>query len=262
MIHLQLAIHAALGAGEEILKIYEKEFSMETKDDSSPLTEADKRSNEVILDALRATGIPIICEEINNIDYAQRSEWDLCWVIDPLDGTKEFIKRNGEFTVNIALTKDGLPVMGIVYLPVIKKLYFGSEELGSFVVDFDEVDKFQDLDKVLNRSLRLPIDTLPCDYTIVVSRSHLSRDTEVFIESCRKKYGDIILVNRGSSLKLCMVAEGQAHVYPRLAPTMEWDTAAGQAICEAVGLSVIDKGTNAPMVYNRENLLNNYFLVK
>lgn len=261
MIYLKTAIHAALKAGEEILKVYEKDFSVETKEDSSPLTEADKRSNKAILEILKPIEVPVISEEIKNLDYSQRSGWDLCWLIDPLDGTKEFIKRNGEFTVNIALIKNELPIMGIVYLPVSKKLYFASEEVGSFVINVNENDGVSDLSRILDKATKLPVGPLPDIYTIVASRSHLSKDTEAFIESCKKEHGDVVLVSMGSSLKLCMVAEGQAQVYPRLAPTMEWDTAAAHAIAKFSGCYVLDFNTRKELRYNKADLLNPYFIV-
>lgn len=261
MTYLQTAISAALKAGEEILKVYKKDFGMETKDDRSPLTEADKRSNEVILNILKPTGIPVISEEIKNIDYSKRSGWNLCWLVDPLDGTKEFIKRNGEFTVNIALIKKKLPVIGVVYLPVTRKLYFASEESGSFVLDLNEDNSLQDLSMIMDKAFKLPTDTTPDMYTIVASRSHLSKETESFIQKCREKYGHVTLVSRGSSLKLCMVAEGQAQVYPRLAPTMEWDTAAAHAVAKFAGCHVLEFNTRQELQYNKADLLNPYFIV-
>lgn len=261
MTHLQTAIRAALKAGEEILAVYEKDFSVETKDDCSPLTEADKRSNEVILEILKPTGVPVISEEIKNTDYARRSRWCLCWLVDPLDGTKEFIKRNGEFTVNIALIRNGLPILGVVYLPVTKKLYFASEDMGSFLLNFNENDSVSDLSTILDNADKLPVEPLPDVYTIVASRSHLSKDTEAFIDSCKKEYGNVALVSRGSSLKLCMVAEGQAHVYPRLAPTMEWDTAAAHAVARFAGCHVLDFTTRKELKYNKADFLNPYFIV-
>lgn len=259
--YLQTAIHAALKAGDEILKVYEHDFRVETKDDRSPLTEADKQSNTVILECLESTKIPVISEEIKNMDYDQRSGWDLCWLVDPLDGTKEFIKKNGEFTVNIALIKNGFPLMGVVYVPVVKKMYFAGRNVGSYVLNFKENNIFPELDSILENASKLPVDTPAERYTIVASRSHLSKETEAFIDRCKAKYGDVKLISRGSSLKLCMVAEGQAQVYPRLAPTMEWDTAAAHAVAKYAGCYVLDFNTREELQYNKSDLINPYFIV-
>lgn len=261
MQNLMLAINAAIKAGEKILTVYEQDFTVDTKADQSPLTEADRQSNEVILAFLKDTDIPVISEEIKNMDYAQRAHWQQCWMVDPLDGTKEFVKRNGEFTVNIALIDNGKPVLGVVYVPVQRKLFFASEETGSFVYTFKENEALADWDSLSQRAQKLDSPLLPPVYTIVASRSHLSPETEVFINTCKEKYGEISLVSMGSSLKLCLVAEGRAHVYPRLAPTMEWDTAAAHAVAKFAGCEVLDFHSREELRYNKENLLNPHFIV-
>lgn len=259
---LKTSIVASIKAGEEIIKIYERDFNIETKADESPLTEADLASNEVINSFLKETGIPIISEENKQLDFSERQSWMKCWIVDPLDGTKEFIKRNGEFTVNIALVDQGRPVLGVIYVPVTKELYVGDVHKGKAwkIIVNDE----SNVDQLLNEENEiLPSDKEAKDIIRVVgSRSHMNDDTMSYIEELKKQYDTVEIVSKGSSLKFCLVAEGKADVYPRFAPTMEWDTAAGQGICEAVGLNVVDKATGVTMRYNRENLLNNYFLVK
>lgn len=259
---LKTAILAATEAGQEILKIYENPIAVEIKDDNSPLTLADKHANTVINHHLEPLGIPIISEENKQTAYEVRKGWNRCWIVDPLDGTKEFIKRNGEFTVNIALVEDGKPVLGVIYVPVTKELYVGdvkSKKAWKITVDGDTdyLASLNDENEIKPSSSRSKNVV-----RVVGSRSHMSDDTLNYIEELKKEYKNVEIVSKGSSLKFCLVAEGEADVYPRFAPTMEWDTAAGQAICKAVGLDVIDKGTGKPMVYNRQNLLNNHFLVK
>lgn len=256
------AIEASVKAGEEILKIYNRDFDIQIKSDKSPLTQADLASNKIINSYLEKTGIPIISEENKQLDYEERKGWSKCWIVDPLDGTKEFIKRNGEFTVNIALIEDGVPVLGFIYVPVTKELYIGNvkaKKSWKITVDGDtdylgSLNDENEIKPFFNQSKN--------KIRVVGSRSHMNDDTLKYIEELKKKYDNVEIVSKGSSLKFCLVAEGEADVYPRFAPTMEWDTAAGQAICKAVGLDVIDKGTGKPMVYNRQNLLNNHFLVK
>lgn len=257
---LAIAINAALAGGTEILKVYKTNFDVETKEDNSPLTQADKNANEVIMNYLKPTTIPIISEENRQLDYEERKDWKQCWIVDPLDGTKEFIKRNGEFTVNIALIEDGNPVLGVIYVPFSKTLYFTSENGKSskkIIVSSEDIS-VEEIFKNAEEIKPEPIDSV---VKIVGSRSHLNEETKNFIAEIEKK-NPVEIVSKGSSLKFCLVAEGLAHIYPRFAPTMEWDTAAGHAICKAVGIEVIDQGTGKSMKYNRPNLLNNYFLVK
>jgi 3'(2'), 5'-bisphosphate nucleotidase len=260
---IEFPIKAALEAGKAILEIYEASGEIEvlTKDDNSPLTKADQASNEVINAYLSKTPFPVISEENKQTPYAERKLWTSCWIVDPLDGTKEFIKRNGEFTVNIALCKNGKPIFGVIYVPVSRELYYGDTStrrayktvVGNdhqpFGPLFDSTDRIGPADK--------PTKVL----RVVGSRSHMNRDTELFIKEMQSQFDEIEIVSKGSSLKFCMVAEGKAHVYPRFAPTMEWDTAAGSAIAEAVGLSVFNSNTEESLIYNKKDLLNPYFLV-
>lgn len=258
---LKLAMRAAFAGGKEIMKIYNSdEFGIEQKGDNSPLTIADKNANDIIISFLKNTSIPIISEESKELPYDQRKHWTKCWIVDPLDGTKEFIKKNGEFTVNIALIEEGKPVLGVIYVPVTEIMYFADvKEKKAYKI---KVNNEEDLNSAISGADEINPSSKEKNLRVVGSRSHMNEDTLEYIESLKKTFEkEVEIVSKGSSLKFCIVAEGMADVYPRFAPTMEWDTAAGQAICEAVGLQVIDKDTSAPMVYNRKNLLNNYFLV-
>lgn len=255
------AIKAALKAGEEILKVYDSDFAIEHKDDQSPLTLADKNAHETICEILEETNFPVLSEEGKVVDYSGRSKWEYFWMVDPLDGTKEFIKRNGEFTVNIALIHEQRSVLGVIYLPYTNKLYFAATTIGSF--KFEITDMVADnLEGVLSQSLQLPLPIPHKKFTIVASRSHLSEETKMFIDGLRTVHKEIDFVSSGSSIKLCLVAEGSADIYPRFAPTMEWDTAAGQAICELAGKKVIDYSTNKTLLYNKPDLLNSWFIVQ
>lgn len=257
---LKTAIEAAIEAGKKILEVYEKDFSVETKADNSPLTEADKASHNVIKNALQNTGIALLSEEGKQMPYSERKDWGTFWLVDPLDGTKEFIKKNGEFTVNIALIKNGAPIMGVVYVPVTGVVYFGSEETGSG--SFNANNENGSTEDAIANAAKLPSATGPEQYTVVASRSHNTPETEAFIEERRKVHGDVNLISAGSSLKLCLVAEGKAQVYPRLAPTMEWDTAAGDAVARFSGCRVYNYETKNDLQYNKENLLNPWFVVE
>jgi len=257
---LKIAISAALEAAKEILKIYHSDdFEVQLKSDDSPLTKADLVSHQLIESYLKPTNIPILSEEGKDISFDERKDWNELWIVDPIDGTKEFIKRNGEFTVNIALIENHIPTLGVVYAPVLNQLYFSSKKLGSFKLSVDLTD--YDVENLIDSSVKLPLIREDKTYTIVASRSHLSKETLDFIEGIKKDKGDVHLISKGSSLKLCLVAEGSADCYPRFAPTMEWDTAAGQAICEHAGFRVIDWVTQQNLLYNRPKLLNNWFIV-
>lgn len=257
---LNRSIEAALKAGDAIMEIYNADIiTSETKKDDSPLTKADIASHETIIRFLKETSIPVLSEEGREIPYDERSTWNRLWIVDPLDGTKEFIKRNGEFTVNIALIEDQIPVLGVVYAPAIRELYFADVLNGSFKAINLNTEKT--IDEIKATAISLPNKNNNRPFTVVASRSHLSMETEQFIDALRKEHGEIESISKGSSLKLCMVAEGSADCYPRFAPTMEWDTAAGHAICKYAGFNVTDRVTEKEMLYNRENLLNNWFLV-
>ncbi|MEN8124655.1 MAG: 3'(2'),5'-bisphosphate nucleotidase CysQ [Bacteroidota bacterium] len=259
--NLKIAIQAAIEGGAAIMKIYQNDFEVEYKDDNSPLTIADKKCNDIINSYLVKTEFPIISEESKQLPFDVRKNWETCWIVDPLDGTKEFVKRNGEFTVNIALVRNGKPLLGVIYVPVTKELFYANvtkklalkSELKDHNVDFDTLE----LNSIIIKPRPKQKDTI----SVVGSRSHMNEATQNFVNSLKNDFEHVEIVSKGSSLKFCLVAEGKADVYPRFAPTMEWDTAAGQAICEAVGLNVISKETNQPLLYNKENLLNPWFLV-
>ncbi|MCG8580225.1 MAG: 3'(2'),5'-bisphosphate nucleotidase CysQ [Bacteroidales bacterium] len=255
-----LAIEAALKAGKEIMTVFNSDdFGVRLKSDDSPLTEADLKSHQVIESFLQQTNIPVLSEEGEELPYHVRKDWSKLWIVDPLDGTKEFVKRSGEFTVNIALVENQKPVMGVVFAPYIGCLYWGNED-GAFKSDLQ--NDWEQLSPSLIEELEvqsLPLSS-PDVMTAVASVSHFSKETECFVNALKEKEGELNLVSRGSSLKMCLVAEGSAHIYPRLGPTMEWDTAAGQAVIEAAGGQLYDWRTKESMLYNRKDLLNGWFL--
>ena len=264
---LKTAGMAAIDAGKEIMRIYldpNQDFDIQKKTDNSPLTRADRAAHKCIVKQLEQTGIPILSEEGTLPPYEVRKEWHRVWLVDPLDGTKEFIKQNGEFTVNIALIEDGKPVGGIIFVPVTGMLYYGHVGVGAWKVKIDasfpstsplEIVRIAD-----KRTIQEQVTEKP--FTIVASRSHLSVETEYFIKQMRQKHREVEVISSGSSLKMCLVAEGKADVYPRFAPTMEWDTAAGDAIVRAVGGEVVDANTELPLTYNKPDLHNPWFIVR
>lgn len=264
---LLAAVNASVAAGAEIMKVYEdprQDFGIELKADNSLLTRADRIADGVIAAALRPTGLPVLSEESVHAPYAERSGWTDMWIVDPLDGTKEFIKRNGEFTVNVALATGGSPVLGVVYAPVLRELYWGLAGHGAGkACGIGGEARFDTLDALDAASATLP---LAADgsrkFTVVASRSHLNDATRDYINSLAATHGDVVSVSKGSSLKLCMVAEGVADVYPRFAPTMEWDTAAGHAVAAAAGCEVVRADDGTPVTYNKEDLHNPWFIVR
>lgn len=239
----------ARNAGKVILEIYETgDFSVEAKSDDSPLTKADKAANEVICKGLEElpNKFPIISEENKMVMYNERSDYNYYWLVDPLDGTKEFIKKNGEFTVNIALVNKTKVVMGIVYAPVLDEMYWAAEGEGAYLIKEGITTKL-DANKysMSDEGLR-----------VVCSRSHLNDETQAFVDQLNNP----VLVAKGSSLKFLILAKGEAELYPRIAPTMEWDTAAAQIILEEAGGTVKIYKTQDPVRYNKEDLLNPYFV--
>ncbi|MDP6923905.1 MAG: 3'(2'),5'-bisphosphate nucleotidase CysQ [Candidatus Scalindua sp.] len=262
-------ILAAKRAGEAILDVYDSDFEVEQKDDKSPLTLADKKSNKIIENVLEQTAtvnnstVPILSEEGKEISYEERKKWEYFWLVDPLDGTKEFVKRNGEFTVNIALIHKHKPVLGIIYIPVKDVFYFAAVNIGTYKLENSEIltDDLS-IEELLGKSQKLPLDNNnKTSFAVIGSRSHTSEEFSEFVERLNEKYENVEFISSGSSLKLCLVAEGKADVYPRFGPTMEWDTAAGQAIVEQAEGTVIDTQTNEPLSYNKSNLLNPFFIV-
>ena len=262
-------ILAAKRAGVAILDVYDSDFAVEQKEDKSPLTLADKKSNEIIENVLEQTvtvnnsTVPILSEEGKEISYEDRKNWEYFWLVDPLDGTKEFVKRNGEFTVNIALIHKQKPVLGIIYIPVKDVFYFAAKDFGTYKLENSEIltDDLS-IEQLIDKSQKLPLDNNnKTSFTVIGSRSHTSEEFSEFMKRLNEKYENIEFISSGSSLKLCLVAEGKADVYPRFGPTMEWDTAAGQAIVEQAEGTVMDTQTNEPLSYNKSNLLNPFFIV-
>ncbi|MEQ3655865.1 MAG: inositol monophosphatase family protein [Dokdonia sp.] len=292
--HIWPAIEAAIEAGKAIIDVYERSFEVLLKADKSPITEADKKASTIINSYLEKTQIPILSEEEYLPEYKERSHWKSCWIVDPLDGTKEFVKKTGEFTVNIALIENAKPVFGIIYVPTIKMLYLGDTKTQTAIrvaIDiFDEIkasitqkaiplygisNSYLPLNDSHNASAKPSLrgsrpqgehsdkahqSALPL--RVLSSVSHMTDKTKAYIEALTQKGYEVDLLQVGSSLKFCMLAEGKADLYPRFGPTMEWDTAAGQAVCEAVGFEVIDQNTQKPIEYNRKNLRNNSFVVR
>ena len=253
---IEIALHAAIKAGIGILDIYyNSDFGLEYKSDNSPLTIADKRAHQIIAECLTITNIPVLSEEGKAIAFAERNQWKMFWLVDPLDGTKEFVKRNDEFTVNIALIRGNSPIGGVVYVPVTRSVYWADDQ-GSFKAIVD------DKNEVLSNIQQLPLTITKENFVVAGSRSHMSPQTEAYIQSIDSKGKSIEMKSKGSSLKFCMVAEGYADIYPRLGPTMEWDTAAGHAIVKFAGRNVYQIENNEPLVYNKESLLNPWFVVK
>jgi len=256
-IHLSTLGQIAIEAGKEILNIYHNaDFSeiVDFKADDSPLTSADKASHHIIMDQLtdKYPNIPIISEEGKDIDYQSRKDWEYFWLVDPLDGTKEFIKKNGQFTVNIALIHHHEPVAGVIYTPVTEELYLATKE--GYAEDMKAGAYKQELPA---NPQSIEVNSKKEKLVAVRSSSHAANEEEDLLA----KYGVTESISRGSSLKFCMVAEGKADIYYRHGPTMEWDTAAGQVVVECAGGKVLQGTGPEPFAYNKEILRNGSFLV-
>ena len=254
-IDLDLISNVAVTAGSVIMDIYGRDFEVDFKSDQSPLTEADRQANSVIMDALSThyPQIPVISEENKEVAYTERSEWEQFWLVDPLDGTKEFIKKNDEFTVNIGLVKKGFPVAGIVYRPVDRICYSAESGSGAFKTLIGGETK-----RICNDQHYLDQDKV----SVVASRSHITPEVADFIEGLKESGKEVDLISVGSSLKLCLVAEGSANVYPRFGPTMEWDTGAAHAVVLESGRKVISHETGQSLIYNKPSLFNPWFIVE
>lgn len=241
-------------AGLAILDIYHQDFDVEFKQDNSPLTLADKKSNHIIISMLSELypEIPYISEETKLIPYEQRKDWEYFWLIDPLDGTKEFVKKNGEFTINIALVYKTEPILGIVYAPAKNKLYYALRGQGCFKVEGSKAPIA--IHARRNRSFEKLI--------VVGSRSHADNELEKYVNEMKQQYQTVEFIAAGSSLKFCLIAEGKADVYPRTGPTMEWDTAAGHVIALESGKQVLQFNSEIPLSYNKKDLLNSWFIVR
>ncbi len=297
---LLLALRAAAEAGRKIMDIYRTDFNVAYKDDKSPVTDADRRANEAIEKLLPVSGLPILSEEGKDIPFEKRRRWKMFWLVDPLDGTKEFISRNGEFTVNIALIVNAVPELGVVFAPAKDVAYFGIAGQGAYRLDdafsfflragfmagsetgsraktakghlADEPVKESAVERwpdhglwklLLASAVKLPlVPEGPGRYTVVGSRSHGGSELEKYIETLRAEHGEVVFRPAGSSLKICLVAEGSAHQYPRLGTTMEWDTAAGHAVALASGAGVCVFGRDTALAYNKSDLRNPWFMVE
>jgi 3'(2'), 5'-bisphosphate nucleotidase len=245
---LPIAISAAEQACKEILDVYNSgDFQAEVKGDNSPLTIADKRAHDKIVEILNPTNLPLLSEEGKEVPYNERRNWEYFWMVDPLDGTKEFLKRNGEFTVNIALIHKNKPVLGVVAVPATGEVFYGALGLGAFLKQNGTEQKLEH---------KKTADLKSSGLRVVASRSHMNEDTEKFINSLASPS----LVSSGSSLKFMLLINGKADVYPRYAPTMEWDTAAAHAVVNSMGVKVLQSNSSEELVYNKENLLNPYFI--
>lgn len=263
-IPIKRVIDIALQAGDAIMDVYEKDFEVVFKSDKSPLTEADTLANNIICDGIaQFSNFPILSEETKAAPFEERKVWEYYWCVDPIDGTKEFIKKNGQFTVNIALIHKNKPVLGVVYAPALRQLYVAKKGEGAYKQGIDD----------LSIKHKLPLHVKD-EMVVIASKSHRSPQTQEFIDKLSQTYPNLRLDSRGSSLKLCMVAEGSAAIYPRIAPTMEWDTAAAHAIVLESGKNVYIYDSNLepmhyinthsslkPVVYNKPNLLNPDFVV-
>jgi len=254
---LLTAINASIDAGNEILKIYHSDFTIQHKKDKTPVTNADKNAHACIQKALESTGLPILSEEGEIPSYSDRKNWSKFWMVDPLDGTKEFVNQNGEFTVNIALIENNEPSMGIIYIPVTQELYFSDKDTYKTENITSQVESLEGL---VNISHLLPFNQKRTSFIVAASRSHINTETEEFINRLSENHKNIETLKKGSSLKLCLIAEGTIDIYPRFSPTMEWDIAAGHAIVKASGGIVINQETKKSLAYNKRNLKNVNFV--
>ena len=260
---LLLAMNAGLKAGQAILEVYAGDnFNIRLKEDKSPVTEADHLAHRIISEELESAGIPILSEEGRDIPWSERSEWERFWLVDPLDGTKEFISRNGDFTVNIALVSKEKAIMGIIYTPNDDLMYAGADKLGAWRMASFSKRNIMSYEVFFETAEKLPLSVPKEKYSVVASRSHLNEETQSYIRSLQEVKPDLEIVSRGSALKFCLVAEGSADIYPRFGPTWEWDTGAGQAIAESSGCTVRIHPGNQVLRYNKEKLLNPWFIVE
>lgn len=258
--YLELAINAALHAGREILDVYRSgNLGVEQKSDLSPVTIADKAASKIIEALLISSGLPYLSEEELFKSFEERSKWDLYWCVDPLDGTKEFIRKSRDFTVNIALIDKNEPILGVVYLPAFDCLYFGGKGIVSR--KYDQVKNVSVLE-IIENSFQLPTIQRNEKFVLIGSHSHLDAETKAYFETVfeEKGRGNVEILIRGSSLKMCLIAEGMADYYPRLSHIMEWDIAAGHAICEAAGCQVTDWNGNR-LTYNRSDFFMPWFKI-
>lgn len=251
----KIAIRAALAGSRAIMEIYEGDFTSESKEDGSPVTKADLASSKIINAHLNTTGIPVTGEELEKQPYHERKNWSQLWCVDPLDGTKEFIKRNGEFVINIALIENQKSIFGLIASPIKKQIIIGGKDVGAFQLNYEDAFFPENWRKLpdLNTVIDTPVN-------MISSRSHYSGNLLSLAEKLIEEYGPIESAAMGSALKFFELVNGRADVYPRFAPTMEWDIAAGQAIFEAIGGEVVSIETGESLIYNKEDLTNPYFI--
>ena len=261
---LPLAFNAAVRAGAEIMKVYDSKegFDIKVKSDNTPLTIADRLAHNKIKEVLGETRIPILSEEGREMLYDERKNWEMFWLVDPLDGTIEFIKGNNEFTVNIALMADNECIGAIVYVPYLGKIYFAEKGCGAMLLEGIKPDADADYgnDDIRQNAKILPLkSTSVGKFRIAVSRSHQTAETEHFVEQMRKNHPEAEVIEQGSSYKFCLMAEGAIDYYPRTTPTYEWDTAAAELVLAESGGSVHSLPDHEPLRYNKENLHNPWF---
>lgn len=262
---LVTAMNAAAGAGEVINEIYTSNQPQTTyKSDDSPLTVADIKSQEIISEYLQDSGLPMLSEEDTKVPFSTRKYWEYYWLVDPLDGTKEFVKRNGEFSVNIALMQNNSPLAGIIYIPVKRIVYWSVPGDGVYKLQIKELNNFRikNLTQLKKQASRLPFEKKRKNIIVVTSRSFKSAETEQYILMLKEKHPDTRLIATGSAVKFGLIAEGTADVYPRFAPTMEWDVAAGHALLNELGYSVTSVLTGQSLFYNKPDLSNPWFIAK
>ena len=259
---LKLSIKAALYAGTEILDFYNSSLIIQTKKDKTPLTQADINSNKIILKFLNKASLPIISEENTMFSYSVRKKWKAFWLVDPLDGTKDFLKKNNQFTVNIALVENNKPVIGVIYAPATGELFFGSKQTDSKKINICN-QRINDIkiEDILLKSKKIMVTNSKYDYSIAISNSHQNNETEEYILNKKKLHKDLKIIRMGSSLKICKVAEGKISHYPRLGPTKEWDTAAGHAILNYAGGKLVDFNFKE-LKYNKKDIVNPNFITK
>ncbi|MCL2560780.1 MAG: 3'(2'),5'-bisphosphate nucleotidase CysQ [Rikenellaceae bacterium] len=265
---LPKAYNAALRAGAAILEVYAADgddYGVTMKSDHTPLTEADNRAHNIIKDYLGRTHVPLLSEEGREMLYCERRGWDMFWMVDPLDGTKEFIKGNGEFTVNIALMVDNRPALAVVYVPYIGRIYFAVHGKGAFLREnvLAEEDAEYSIDEIMGGGRSLPLaQDAARPFRAAISRSHNTPETFAVLDAMRAVHPDMEVMEQGSSYKFCLLAEGAVDYYIRTTPTMEWDTAAGELILEQAGGSVLSYPDRLPLAYNKESLVNPNFECK
>lgn len=251
-----IALRASIEASEAILEVYKTDFLAVQKEDGSPVTKADIESSQIIAKHLNPTGIPITGEESEIAPYQERETWKEHWCVDPLDGTRMFLRKNGEFSVNIAHIEKNKSVFGIIASPTHRRILFGGPKFGVFKCSFDTIENESTWEK------QEPRDSVNNPLTVTCSRSYTHGSGFKYMQILEAKFGELVYLRRGSAMKFFALADGRADVYARFAPTMEWDIAAGQAILEALGGSVVDVTDNKPLRYNKESLYNPRFIAK